>query len=309
MSAMDDEKAKKAAKKEKLRAEAEQRGISYEALKAEKKEKKEKKKRKREADKLTEDNADYDNDGKAREQEQKRMRTWSGDFDADKKDGGDEAPVTKRLRTRSMDKAEENAKMVEVEKSQSTEEWRKSHNITLRGYGKNATATFADPFIEFADAPFNPTLQKTLKDAGFERPSFIQAQVSGWICIICILFDTSLLTHYISSHIMFTGLADCYQRYRHDLDCKNWIWKDMRFPPALLPPVHPKQRAAQRQGADDARPRAHSRARLPNIGRDPKVRSALRHTERVLLRRLPQVPANRRAGTGRGVRHRHARPH
>lgn len=182
MSAVEDEKAKKAAKKAKLKEEAEKLGITYEELKAQKKDKKEKKKRKREADKLIEENAEHDG-GADRQQEKKRMRAYSGDFDADKMDANDgannnEAPATKRLRTRSMDKAEESHKIAIVEKSQTTEEWRKLHNITVRGYGKHANDTkFADPFIEFDDAPFNPTVQKTLKAAGFERPTFIQSQV------------------------------------------------------------------------------------------------------------------------------------
>lgn len=179
MSAIDDEKAIKAAKKAKLRAEAEKLGISYEALKEQKKDKK---RRKREADKLTDDNANFDG-GIDRQQEQKRMRTWSVDIDADakKESGGStngHAPSSKRPRTRSMDKAEENAQIVKSEKSQSAEEWRKSHNITVRGYGKNANVKVLDPYIEFDDAPFNPTIQKTLKAAGFERPTFVQAQVS-----------------------------------------------------------------------------------------------------------------------------------
>ena len=170
-------KADKAAKKLKLKAEAAQLGISYEALKAQKKDKK---KRKREADKLTEDAAEFEG-GADRQQEKKRMRSWSRDLDAERKEsgGGDtDAPATKRLRTRSMDKAEENAKIAQVEKSQSTEEWRKLHSITVRGYGKNTSAKFADPFIDFSDAPYNPAIQRTLKACGFERPTFIQAQVS-----------------------------------------------------------------------------------------------------------------------------------
>jgi ATP-dependent RNA helicase DDX5/DBP2 len=182
MSAIEDEKAKKAAKKAKLRAEAEKLGVSYEVLKAQKKDNK---KRKGEADKLTDDNDEHDG-GTDRRQEQKRMRTWSGEnFDTVQKHGGDNGakngasqPPAKRLRTRSMDKAEENAKIVEVEKSQSAEEWRQLHDITVRGYGKNSSEKkFADPFIDFSDAPFNPTIQNTLKAAGFDRPTFIQSQV------------------------------------------------------------------------------------------------------------------------------------
>jgi hypothetical protein len=112
------------------------------------------------------------------------MRAYSGEnLDESKKHGGTNGatngePSAKRLRTRSMDKAEENAKLVKVEKSQSPEEWRQMHNITIRGYGKNASEKkFTDPFIEFSDAPFNPTIQKTLKAAGFDRPTFIQSQV------------------------------------------------------------------------------------------------------------------------------------
>eukprot|EP00580_Thalassiosira_gravida_P017831 CAMPEP_0201657866 /NCGR_PEP_ID=MMETSP0494-20130426/959_1 /ASSEMBLY_ACC=CAM_ASM_000839 /TAXON_ID=420259 /ORGANISM="Thalassiosira gravida, Strain GMp14c1" /LENGTH=588 /DNA_ID=CAMNT_0048134777 /DNA_START=105 /DNA_END=1867 /DNA_ORIENTATION=- len=175
MSAIEDEdKAKKAEKKAKLKAEADKLGMTYEALKAQKKDKK---KRKREADTLTAENAEHDG-GDDREQEKKRMRSWSGDFTEEKKEGdkNNDGLAAKRLRTRSMDKAEDNAKMVQVEKSQTTEEWRKLHSIIVRGHGKNSSAKFADPFIEFDDAPFNAVTQKTLKAAGFERPTFIQAQ-------------------------------------------------------------------------------------------------------------------------------------
>jgi len=188
-----DDKAKKAAKKAKLKAEAESLGISYEELKTQKKNKKANKARKREAEKLNADNTNAD-----REQEQKRMRTWSGDFDGDKTNTANgssssdaQQPATKRLRTRSMDKAEDNAKIVASEKSQSTEEWRKLHNITVKGHGTNSSEkkfTSMDPYIEFDDAPFNPTIQKTLKAAGFERPTLIQAQVSVFFlyCIYCV---------------------------------------------------------------------------------------------------------------------------
>lgn len=183
MSANEDEKAKKAAKKAKLRDEADKLGVSYEQLKAQKKDKK---KRKGEADKLNADNDEFDG-GNDRQQEQKRMRAYSGEnLDDSKKHGGSNGgtsngssePSAKRLRTRSMDKAEENANIAKVEKTQSPEEWRAMHNITIRGYGKNASEKkFTDPFIEFSDAPFNPTIQKTLKAAGFDRPTFIQSQV------------------------------------------------------------------------------------------------------------------------------------
>jgi hypothetical protein len=192
MSAADDEKAKKAEKKAKLKAEAEKLGITYEELKKQKKEKKESK-RKREADQLG-------GDDEGRQQEKKRMRTWSGDFG-----DGEKKTETKRARTRSMDKAEENAKIVQEEKSQSPEEWRKSHNITIRGYGKRANEEVADPFIEFDDAPFNPAIQKTLKAAGFERPTLIQSQVKK-MCLY--FFFTALrVCIYLTKHNMFTILV------------------------------------------------------------------------------------------------------
>jgi hypothetical protein len=209
MSVIEDEKAKKAAKKAKLRAEAEKLGVSYEALKAQKKDRK---KRKGEADKLTEDNDNHDG-GIDRRQEQKRMRTWSGEnFDEMKKNGvesgaknGASQPPAKRLRTRSMDKAEENAKIVEAEKSQTTDEWRQLHNITIRGYGKNSSEkNFTDPFIEFSDAPFNPTIQSTLKAAGFDRPTFIQSQVSQF-GLVCVYSQAITVSHryYLTNQYLF----------------------------------------------------------------------------------------------------------
>ncbi len=185
----DEERAKKAEKKAKLKAEAEKLGITYEELKKQKKEKKESK-RKREADKLS-------GDDEGRQQEKKRMRSWSGDF------GDEEKKVeTKRARTRSMDKAEETAKIVKEEKSQSPEEWRKTHDITIRGYGKRANEEIADPFIEFDDAPFNPVIQKTLKAAGFERPTLIQSQVNN----ICLYSFNALHYHMFltSNHLVYS---------------------------------------------------------------------------------------------------------
>ncbi|EED95907.1 predicted protein [Thalassiosira pseudonana CCMP1335] len=89
-----------------------------------------------------------------------------------------------------MDKAEENAAIISAQKSISPTEWRKENNITVRGYGSSAGDSFPDPFIEFGDAPFSDSIQKTLKSAGFERPTFIQSQAwpiaingSDMICV------------------------------------------------------------------------------------------------------------------------------
>ena len=135
------------------------------------------------------------------------MRSWSGEF-ADEKKGdaksdaaAGDAPAPKRLRTRSMDKAEAAHKVAAVEKAQSPAEWRKMHSIAVRGHGKNAAETkFPDPFLEFDDAPFNPALQRTLKAAGFERPTFIQSQVRGLCPKHCNSSVFNSLTRLASHH-------------------------------------------------------------------------------------------------------------
>lgn len=159
-SSNDDKAAKKAARKEVLKKEAKALGISYQELKAQKKEKKNKK---READQLETDE---------HKTEMKRMRTWSKDLTEE-----DEAS-NKRRRTRAMDAAEEEEKVV------SPEAWRLEHNITIRGHGSHGNAKeFADPFFKFTDAPFNGVIQKCFQQAGFEKPTSIQSQVSSSLII------------------------------------------------------------------------------------------------------------------------------
>ena len=203
-----DEKAKKAAKKAKLKEEAEKLGIPYEELKAQKKEKK---KRKREAETLENDNAEYEG-GQGRESEKKRMRSYSKDYGAEESEGNE----AKRRRTRSMDKAEESKKIVSEEKAQSPDEWRKTHSITIKGYGSKDKYPIPKPFIEFSDAPFNPTIQKTLKAAGFDRPTMIQSQVCR-LLLVC--YDQHLDFHHciyvrvliILDHYAYCiGMAVCY---------------------------------------------------------------------------------------------------
>jgi ATP-dependent RNA helicase DDX5/DBP2 len=150
----EDKKTRKAA----LKQEAEKLGISYDEMK--KRDKKNKRKAHRnEAESL---------DTEEHKQEIKRMRTYSKDFDNDK-DGG-------RKRTRSMDVAEENKAITELEKKLSPDEWRKEHTLTLRGHGDNRNATFPNPYIEFNDTPFSSRIQRALASAGFARPTPIQAQ-------------------------------------------------------------------------------------------------------------------------------------
>jgi len=152
-----DKKERKAA----LKKEAEKQGISYDEMKKKYKESSSKRKKISEADKLesTEHKKDI-----------KRMRSYSKDFD-------DEKTSAKRRRTRSMDEKEEAAAKTKAEKNLTPEEWRKEQTITLKGHGQhNGLTTFANPYIEFSDAPFSQRIQTTLLAAGFARPTSIQAQ-------------------------------------------------------------------------------------------------------------------------------------
>ncbi len=158
---MSGDDSSKEARKDKLKAEAEKLGISYKELKEQKKAAKEKK-RAREVDKL--ENVEHKHD-------MKRMRSWSKDGKELEAPQGDE----KRRRTRSMDSKEENT----ANETVSPTAWRKEQNITIRGHGKynglNAE-TLPKPFLKFTDAPFNQTVQRLFKEAGFEKPTAIQSQ-------------------------------------------------------------------------------------------------------------------------------------
>eukprot|EP00529_Nitzschia_sp_RCC80_P016657 CAMPEP_0113443864 /NCGR_PEP_ID=MMETSP0014_2-20120614/2369_1 /TAXON_ID=2857 /ORGANISM="Nitzschia sp." /LENGTH=646 /DNA_ID=CAMNT_0000334855 /DNA_START=110 /DNA_END=2051 /DNA_ORIENTATION=+ /assembly_acc=CAM_ASM_000159 len=155
MDKSEDKKAKKAA----LKKEAEKLGITYEEMK-----KRDKKRHKKsEAEALVSDEHKV---------EAKRMRAYS-------KDGDDVGE--KRLRTRSMDRAEENEAVIKEEKSMSTEEWRKEHTLTLRGHGDNRDLSAlpeaaTKPYIEFTDSPYSQRIVRALTGAGFARPTPIQAQ-------------------------------------------------------------------------------------------------------------------------------------
>lgn len=97
--------------------------------------------------------------------EVKRMRTYS---DADK-----EAAAR---RTRSMDKAEAQQQQLANDDDKSPQDWRKEHNITVQGHGTERNGDVADPFFQFADAPFHDKLQSALQRAGFSKPTPIQSQ-------------------------------------------------------------------------------------------------------------------------------------
>jgi len=159
-----DKKERKAA----LKKAADKQGISYDEMKKKYKEStgsRSKSKKSTEAESLRSDEQKNDI---------KRMRSYSKDLNEEKKE---DEPNSKRRRTRSMDESEEARAKTKADKSLTPEEWRKEQTITLKGHGKNTgTTTFADPYIEFSDAPFSSRIQKTLLAAGFARPTSIQAQ-------------------------------------------------------------------------------------------------------------------------------------
>eukprot|EP00559_Dactyliosolen_fragilissimus_P008716 CAMPEP_0184855502 /NCGR_PEP_ID=MMETSP0580-20130426/731_1 /TAXON_ID=1118495 /ORGANISM="Dactyliosolen fragilissimus" /LENGTH=588 /DNA_ID=CAMNT_0027350029 /DNA_START=52 /DNA_END=1821 /DNA_ORIENTATION=+ len=160
----ENEKAKKKARKEALKREAEELGVTYEELKAKKKSTKEEKKRKREVDSLAESS-----DGIDHKDDMKRMRTWSKDFC----EGGAGVKETKRMRTRSEDLLEVQSK----ESTLSTAEWMKDQKITIQGHGKHRDSnSFPEPFLKFSDAPFSDVVQNSFKAAGFVAPTAIQSQ-------------------------------------------------------------------------------------------------------------------------------------
>jgi ATP-dependent RNA helicase DDX5/DBP2 len=109
-------------------------------------------------------------DSAEHQDEIKRMRAYSKDYSKD----DDES--ARRRRTRSMDTAEENEAITQDEKKLSPDEWRKEHQLTLRGHGENRDMKFPNPYIEFQDAPFSPRIMTSFSRAGFARPSAIQAQ-------------------------------------------------------------------------------------------------------------------------------------
>lgn len=151
-------------KKEAMKKEAENLGISYDELK------KRKKNKKREAESL--DTAEH-------QSEIKRMRSYSKDLDNDKEGKDATTPseqAAKRRRTRSMDAADEVEALTKEEKKLTPEEWRKEHQLTLRGHGASSGMKYPDPYIQFTDGPFAPNILSGFSRAGFTRPSVIQAQ-------------------------------------------------------------------------------------------------------------------------------------
>jgi len=123
-----------------------------------------------------------------------RMRGWSNDQtndedrrrERDSKTNGsrnnenppEEEREAKRRRTRSMDAEEERKFEQDAEKDLSVEEWRKKHNITIRGHGANASSSvsFADPYRTFTETPYNDRIQQGFQRAGFTAPTPIQSQ-------------------------------------------------------------------------------------------------------------------------------------
>eukprot|EP00934_Nitzschia_sp_Nitz4_P003218 Nitzschia sp. Nitz4//scaffold16_size188269//26594//28462//NITZ4_001773-RA/size188269-augustus-gene-0.89-mRNA-1//-1//CDS//3329538461//3208//frame0 len=154
------DEAEKKAKKEAMKQEAKDLGISYDELK------KRRKAKRKEAETL--DSAEH-------QSEMKRLRAYSKDLDEEEGDKKEEQEA-KRRRTRSMDVAEENKAVIKEEKKMTTDEWRKEHQLTLKGHGESLGMAIPEPYIEFTDGPFSSKILTGFSRAGFARPSVIQAQ-------------------------------------------------------------------------------------------------------------------------------------
>ncbi|GMI02652.1 hypothetical protein TrVE_jg13815 [Triparma verrucosa] len=153
----------KAAKKEKLKAEAAKLGISYDELKKQKKDKK--------AAKAAKKAAASPPASPAPVTKEKPKRKAS---DASESASNQNA---KRIRTRSMDAAdcETLAKEGVTKKTQMTpDEWRKDNQITIKS--STQPYTVPDPILNWESCPFDPRLNRALTSAGFPAPTTIQSQ-------------------------------------------------------------------------------------------------------------------------------------
>jgi ATP-dependent RNA helicase DDX5/DBP2 len=167
----------KAEQKELDMKEATKRGIPYKQVKAERK-------KRQELDSSTNSDSDHG-------REVKRLRTYSKDLptvtatttisSGKTTTTTTQAPEARR-RTRSFDKCEERLLVAEVEKELSADEWRASHNITVRGHGTSAGKDIPEPYRQFNDAPFNSNILQSLVRVGFQSPTPIQSQ--AWPIVI-----------------------------------------------------------------------------------------------------------------------------
>mmetsp|Transcript_22229 Transcript_22229/g.25304 ORF Transcript_22229/g.25304 Transcript_22229/m.25304 type:complete len:588 (-) Transcript_22229:55-1818(-) len=153
---MAEEGIDKKEERQRLKAKAEELGIPYKELRA--KQKADTKKRSRESENGSNGHSSSNGDI------MKRLRSHS-------KDEND--PMANRRRTRSMDETSSSS-------SPSADEWRKENTITVRGHGKykdvKPNEFIPDPFLKFTDAPFNQAVQRSFKEAGFDKPTSIQSQ-------------------------------------------------------------------------------------------------------------------------------------
>ena len=165
-----DEQAKKE-RKARLKEEAKELGISYDEMKRRNKH------RKREAQCL---------ESSEHKVEVQRMRAWSNgddnENDGEEKNRNDtnnsssEEPSTKRRRTRSMDAAEEKKVQEEEVKSMTPEQWRIENHLTVQGHDNSRGKEIPAPFATFEQTPFHENIKRAFHQAGFTRPSPIQAQ-------------------------------------------------------------------------------------------------------------------------------------
>lgn len=137
--------------------------------KKEKKEKKDKKdKKSSSSDKPQKSEKRKNDDGEERSSKKRKMSETDIDLN-------DSSTFPRRARTRSMSEVEEVNK---IDVTQTAEEFRKSHQITISGVHSSGSGSYAcpDPMSTFASTPFAPPLRRALDAAGFPHPTPTQAQ-------------------------------------------------------------------------------------------------------------------------------------
>lgn len=143
--------------------------------KKEKKEKKDKKDKKDKKEKRKHEDEEVKQSSKKRkmsedEGDNNKKRQAVQEFDIN-----DSTSFPRRARTRSMSESEE---VNRIDATQSAEEFRKSHQITITGVHSSGSGSYVcpAPLTAFASTPFAPPLRKALDAAGFPNPTPTQAQ-------------------------------------------------------------------------------------------------------------------------------------
>ena len=107
--------------------------------------------------------------------DKKRKIEGSGEKKKRVKVDSDDENAFVRTRTRSMSDAEETHRLLP---SQTPEEFRTQHQITITGRTVDNTGPFVcpNPMVTFESTPFAPAIRRALDAAGFQHPTPTQAQ-------------------------------------------------------------------------------------------------------------------------------------